>query len=83
MNIEDDEDIHSCSYFCTRPACVLAQRDELRGKLEQAIEAEREACARVCDKIERRKWEAVMNGGAMQGIGARDCAAAIRARGKE
>ena len=23
-------DIHSCSYFCTRPACVLAQRDELR-----------------------------------------------------
>lgn len=24
------EDIHSCSYYCTRPACVLAQRDELR-----------------------------------------------------
>ena len=22
-------DTHSCSYFCTRPACVLAQRDEL------------------------------------------------------
>ena len=22
--------IHSCSYYCTRPACVLAQRDELR-----------------------------------------------------
>ena len=22
-------DIHSCSYFCTRPACVLAQRDAL------------------------------------------------------
>ena len=29
-------DIHSCSYYCTRPACVLAQRDELRDKLEQA-----------------------------------------------
>ena len=42
--------------------------------------AEREACAHECDKIERKKWEAVMNGGAMQGIGARDCAAAIRAR---
>jgi hypothetical protein len=26
-------DIHSCSYFCTRPACVLAQRDELRDKM--------------------------------------------------
>jgi hypothetical protein len=25
-------DIHSCSYFCTRPACVLQQRDELRDK---------------------------------------------------
>jgi hypothetical protein len=44
--------------------------------------AECEACAQECDKIERRKWEAVMNGGAMQGIGARDCAAAIRARGQ-
>jgi hypothetical protein len=29
-------DIHSCSYFCTRPACVLQQRDELRDKLVQA-----------------------------------------------
>jgi hypothetical protein len=29
-------DIHSCSYYCTRTACVLAQRDELRDKLEQA-----------------------------------------------
>ena len=24
------DDIHSCSYYCQRPACVLAQRDELR-----------------------------------------------------
>ena len=23
-------DIHSCSYYCERPACVLAQRDVLR-----------------------------------------------------
>jgi len=46
-------------------------------------EREREACAKECEKIERHKWQAVMNGGAMQGIGARDCAAAIRARGGE
>jgi hypothetical protein len=26
-------DIHSCSYYCSRPECVLAQRDELRDKL--------------------------------------------------
>jgi hypothetical protein len=31
-------DIHSCSYYCTRPACVLAQRDELRDRLEQQAE---------------------------------------------
>ena len=27
-------DIHSCSYYCGRSACVKAQRDELREKLE-------------------------------------------------
>jgi hypothetical protein len=31
-------EIHSCSYYCTRPACVLAQRDELRGRLLQQSE---------------------------------------------
>ena len=50
---------------------------------EIAAEEEREACARLCDKIERRKWETIAQGGLMQGIGARDCAAAIRARGEK
>jgi len=27
------DDIHSCGYHCTRPACVLRQRNDLRGKL--------------------------------------------------
>ena len=26
-------DMHSCSYFCDRPACIKAQRDELRAAL--------------------------------------------------
>lgn len=43
---------------------------------------EREECAKECDKIERRKWEVLHNGGAMSAVGARDCAAAIRARGE-
>ena len=30
--------IHTCSYYCDRPECVRAQRDELRQKLEQAEE---------------------------------------------
>ena len=25
-------DIHSCSYYCHRPECIKAQRDELREK---------------------------------------------------
>lgn len=48
-------DIHSCSYFCTRPACVLAQRDELRDNalesVQMAVLAEREACARIADEV--------------------------------
>jgi predicted nuclease with TOPRIM domain len=35
-------DIHSCSYYCHRPACIKAQRDELRDKLTEAV-AERDA----------------------------------------
>ena len=31
MSIE----IHTCSYHCHRPACIKAQRDELRDKLSQ------------------------------------------------
>lgn len=31
-------DIHSCSYFCDRPDCVRAQRDELRAKVESQSE---------------------------------------------
>jgi hypothetical protein len=27
--------IHSCSYYCHIPACIKAQRDELRDKLAQ------------------------------------------------
>ena len=30
-----DTDIHSCSYFCERPECIKAQRDELRKDYER------------------------------------------------
>jgi hypothetical protein len=46
MRWNREDDIHSCSYYCTRPACVLRQRDELRDKLL----AEREAFAKECDE---------------------------------
>jgi len=28
------EHIHTCNYFCDRPSCIKAQRDELRGMFE-------------------------------------------------
>jgi len=74
MNIEDDEDIHSCSYFCTRPACVLAQRDELRDKLL----AEREACAQILDQNAAVCGNNLMLHDVLVGN-----ALAIRARGKK
>jgi len=63
-------DIHSCGPTCKRYACVA---------MREAVEAEREACARVCDeysatgKIEEfdRGWLAC----------AKNTAAAIRNRG--
>jgi len=27
------DDIHSCGYYCTKPECIKAQRNELRDKL--------------------------------------------------
>jgi hypothetical protein len=32
-----DYDIHSCSYYCDRPACIERQRNELRDKLFEEI----------------------------------------------
>ncbi len=39
------KDIHSCSYYCNRPECVLVQRNELRDKLAQLAEPEPEPVA--------------------------------------
>ena len=47
------------------------------------VEAEREACAKLCEDIERRKWEMLVNGGKVDKVGAKDCAEAIRARGEK
>ena len=48
--------IHTCSYECERPACIKAQRDELAKRLfelvAEAVAAEREACAEICDNWE-------------------------------
>jgi len=65
------------------PPFIVLTPDEMLRFAALVAAAEREACAAECDKIEKRKWATVINGGLMQGIGARDCAAAIRARGEK
>jgi hypothetical protein len=36
-------DIHTCSYYCDKPECIKAQRDELRDKLTK-LEHENGIC---------------------------------------
>ena len=57
-------DVHSCGPTCKRYACV---------SMREAIEAEREACAKVCDELH---WPWHMG----DNSGPKECAAAIRAR---
>ena len=63
--------------------CDIAWANSLERFAALVAKHEREACAGLCDEIEKRKWQTVMHGGEMQGIGARDCAAAIRDRGEK
>jgi len=53
--------------------------NQLRHLITQAVEAEREACARVCDdKHYTWRWDNESDSAS----GPRDCAVAIRARGE-
>lgn len=36
-------DVHTCSYYCERPGCIRAQRDELAARLEALTAAQRPA----------------------------------------
>ncbi len=63
--------IHSCHSECQRPICVLVR---------EAVEAEREACAKVCEAIEN---ECRGVRGSYLHLAAKDCAITIRARGQE
>ncbi|CAB5219910.1 hypothetical protein UFOVP232_2 [uncultured Caudovirales phage] len=56
-------DIHSCGPTCTKIGCVAVR---------EAVKAEREACAKVCDAFQARDV----------GMQPAECAAAIRARGQ-
>ena len=57
--MNNNDNIHTCSYSCERPACIKAQRDELAQRLlelvAEAVAAEREACL---DLVNRGTGEA-------------------------
>ena len=52
------DDIHSCSYYCDRPECVKAQRDELHERLDALI-AEADSYRRQSDAWRARYHAAV------------------------
>lgn len=64
-------DIHSCHADCDRPACVQTRK---------AVEAEREACAKVVDKMADYMEQEMEPSGSV--VWVRNHAAAIRARGE-
>jgi hypothetical protein len=55
--------VHTCHAECPRPACVAVR---------EAVKAEREECAQLCDAFQERDV----------GMQPAECAAAIRARGE-
>jgi len=55
-------DTHSCSYHCTEPACIAAQRDELRDKyfaLYLHYEAQQEVAPVTVAAFKQRLVEAI------------------------
>ncbi len=65
------DDIHTCHAECPRPICVAVR---------EAVAAEREACAKVCDDLPVPPYVSD-NDAHIWDLTCVDCAAAIRERG--
>jgi hypothetical protein len=72
---------HLYAVFNTHPLYDI-NLVKLNHILDEVEAHEREACAWLCEDLERHKWETLKNGGPLKGFSAMDCAAAIRARGQ-
>jgi hypothetical protein len=46
--------IHTCSYYCTRPACVLAQRDEMRERGFDRLPSDKVVMQMALEALEER-----------------------------
>lgn len=65
-----DNDVHTCNNDCQRPACVAVR---------EAVLAERESCAKVCEELlADTRYEIMPQEARVSFLKARD---AIRARG--
>jgi hypothetical protein len=64
-------DIHSCGLTCKRYACVA---------MREAVEVEREACAKVCEELVP-DMSRTANDASVWDVATFDCAIAIRNRG--
>lgn len=80
--LPDSSSIHTCSYYCDRPACVKAQRDQMRA----AMFAEGDDAQRVSEgmvMVPRVPTDAMIHAGAnapgMKALG--DSSATMQARG--
>ena len=71
--LAEPEHIHTCGPDCQKPLCVNRRRE-----IAAAVEAEREACAKVCEaEYEGYDWAD------REKDATEDCARAIRARGSK
>jgi len=93
-----DTDIHSCGYYCDRPLCIKAQRDELRNKLfsDQAVKTyepviDKSMAKRIATQLgwePKREWVGLTNDEAadfvlFHAVVDEECVRAIEAKLKE
>ena len=82
------KEIDMCTHTYDNGMHIITTYDitKMRRFAERVTAAEREACAKVCDAFEmqgQELWDRTADPEAQgRSIGASDCAAAIRARGK-
>ena len=54
---------HTCSYYCERPECIRAQRDELRSEADLDVDEENEFMQKVEEWANRKGVYLDMDGG--------------------
>ena len=53
------KDLHTCSYYCDKPECIKAQRDELRAKYVKLADAHSLALSQSYNDFKERLAQAI------------------------